>query len=235
MANNAFINDAHDMTQRAIWNYSNYKTICSVGTVTAVNASPVSVNVQPLVKYCDTLSEGVWQEYPELVNVPLAQLGTSAYSVYSPINVGDMGIILWCDREIYTALSQSNPTVVQPNSGELSELNACIFLPFLQLFNKANTIQSSGYDVISSDVSLVNSIINDVNNLTNLLSTLTTFNTAIATAGAPYASSPSAPLLGSYAIALTSAANAANTEIASVINSCGTLATNLAKFVGMQP
>ena len=235
MANNAFINDAHDMTQRAIWNYSNYKTICSVGTVTAVNANPVSVNVQALVKYCDTLSEGVWQEYPELVDVPLAQMGSSAYSVYSPLNVGDTGIILWCDREIYTALSQSKPTVVQPNSGELSELNACIFIPFLQLFNKASVIQASGYDVVSSDVSLVNSIISDLNNLTSLLSTLQTFNNAIVTAGAPYASSPSTPVTGSYAIALTSAANAANTSIASVLNSCSTLATNLAKFLGMQP
>lgn len=231
---NPFLNDDSDVINRAIWSYANYKNKCTIAKVTAVNPSPVSVDVQPLIKYCDINSELKWEAYPELVDVPVAQSASANYAAKFPLNVGDTGFLLFCDREIFSALQLSSATVVKPAYGELDELQACIFVPMLQLFQLAPTLASKGVDFDSEGVSLLGELLSLTQSLLDTLSGLQTFNTNLIAAGAPYAGSPAAPVTGSYAIAVSNAATNFNNSLVSIVNSCNNVLSNLTQFKGDQ-
>lgn len=234
MTLNPFLNDDADTINRAIWSYANYKNKCTLASVVAVNSSPVSVDVQPLVQFSDINSDGKWRDYPVLREVPLAQAASATYAIKYPINDGDTGFLLFCDREIFTALGASSATITQPAYGELDELQACIFVPMLPLFQLAPTIQQNGVDFVSSNVSLLAELQTFVQQLLDTLTGLQTFDSALIAAGAPYAGAPSAPMTGSYAIAVTAAANSLNTSIATITSSCNTILAKLEQFVGDQ-
>lgn len=231
---NPFLNDDASVINKAIDMNSSYKVSCSVAKVTAINKNPISVDVQPLVKYCDIFSEERWLDYPELTQVPLAQLFGSKFSVKLPINVGDTGIVLWCDREVFSALSQTTPLTTEPASGELSDLQACVFIPAMPLFALAPQIKQKGLEFVSDNVELVGELLVLVQNVLDTLAALQTFSSELITAGAPYASSPSAPVTGSYAIEVAKAATNMNNSIANVTSSCNDVLSKLTKFKGDQ-
>jgi hypothetical protein len=218
MDHNPFFHDASDVTKKLIWLNENSKNTISIGKVMKINASPVSVNIQPLINYYDVITQ--WEEFPILQNVPVAQLASSVFSLNTPLNVGDTGLILWFDREAYTCLLAGASTTTTPSSGALNNVNACVFIPILQSFALANTLEPSGVDIISSDVSLLTQLL-------NLSNSLTTLATALVTAGNAYIAAPTLPNVLVYVTAVNAAATSLNTAIAQVT-------TMLTTFKGAQ-
>jgi len=229
---NPFFYDEADIAQRVIWKNQNAKSQCSIGQVVSINTSPVSVNIQPLVNYFDLISK--WETYPVLNNIPVAQMQTATYSFNTPLNIGDTGLILWFDREVYTTLLAGATTTQIPNSGSMNDVNACVFLPLMQAFSLANQLLPNGVDFISSEVSLMTQLLNLLTQLTSLLTELTTFNTALETAGLPYVGAPTMPVVGAYPIAVTAAATASNVTIATISTAIGVITTMLTTFKGAQ-
>jgi len=228
-----FINDTPDIFRRMIQNWKNAQNFCSIGKVVAINSAPVSVNVQPLVKYYDNITR--WEDYPVLLNVPVSQIAGPLYSIRTPLNVGDTGIIIWVDREIYTCLLSGASTTTIPDTGDTNDQNSCIFIPTIQSFGAANMFQNRGVDIVSSGQSLLTQLLNLLTDLTNLLTDLTTFSTALITAGSPYAGAPTAPVLGAYPIAVSAACVILNSSIATVGTAITAVKTALTTFKGAQP
>lgn len=204
---NPFINDEYDLTKQVIFNYINSQSKCSVGIVKSINSNPVSVNVINGIKYFDKI-EG-FLDPPLLINVPLMQLQNNLYSIKTPLNIGDLGILLWFDREVYTFLLSSGVTSITPDSGNVFNENACVFLPVMQTFSIANTIKQSGVDIVSSQISLITELL-------TLLTNLATFTSSLVSAGSPYAGNPSATVVGAYPIAVTAAANALGSTLTNI-------------------
>jgi hypothetical protein len=218
MDHNPFFHDASDVTKKLIWLSQNSKNTISIGKVVSVNTSPVSVNVQPLINYYDVISQ--WEEFPILQNVPVSQMGSAVFSVNAPLNIGDTGMILWFDREVYTCLLAGATTSTIPSSGSLNNVNACVFVPFLQSFALAQALESNGFDIISSEVSLLTQLLNLSNSLTSLA-------TSLVTAGNAYIAAPTLPNVLVYVTAVNAAATSLNTAIAQVT-------TMLTTFKGAQ-
>jgi len=230
---NPYMNDEYDLTKKILLNHLNSKSNCSLGTITAINSNPVSVNIQPVIKYFDKI-EG-FLECPILQNIPIAQISNSLSSVRMPLNVGDVGIILWFDREVYSWLKNASTAPKSPDSAVLYNESACIFIPFIQKFSNSPTIKTTGVDIISSngsnDISLMTELItsmNDVkttlNDITSLLSDLTTFCGAIVTAGIP----GTTPLTNVYSGALSTAATALSISLTSITSSIATVTASIA-------
>lgn len=229
---NPFFRDESHIADRCIWRYANGKSICSIGKITQINTSPVSVNVQPLVNYFDGLAG--YTEYPILQYIPIIQMQTTAYSINTPVNIGDTGILLWFDREVYTTLLAGASATNSPSSGNLRDINACVFLPILPSFTLANSLQSTGVDIISANISLLTQLTNLLSQLLSLLSDMNTFLAAIVTAGASYAGSPSMPVVGAYPIALTAASQAFEMLITNITQQITDINMNLTTFQGAQ-
>ena len=174
---NPFIHDENDIAERVLWAFQNSKNQCSIGQVVTINAAPVSVNVQPLINYFDKISN--WQQFPILNNVPVAQMQTKFFSINTPLNVGDIGILLWFDREVYSCLLAGATTPTTPDSGNLSDVNACIFLPILQPFTLANPLLPTGVDIISNPAGIPISLMTE---LLTLLTALLAVGGALGTA-----------------------------------------------------
>lgn len=206
---NPFIHDEADIAERMIWNYQNSKSYCSIAKVTQINASPVSVNIQPLVNYFDRVAN--WQPYPILNNIPVAQMQTGSYSINTPLNVGDIGLTIWFDREVYTCLLSGATTPTTPDSGNLADTNACIFVPIVQSFSSANVLVPQGVDITSVHAGTPISLMTQ---LLTLLDGLSTFITTMQT------------------VSNFGAINTAATSLLPILN---TLVTNLTNFKGAQP
>jgi hypothetical protein len=213
-----FLNDEYDIANRAIFNALNSKSSCSVGTVVKINASPVSVDIQNGVKYFDKIQG--FQTPPVLSNIPVMQLSNAAYSIKTPLNIGDVGLILWFDREVYTFLLNAGVTPVEPDSGNLNNEAACVFLPIMQKFSQANTLKPLGVEIQSGEVKLIEELI-------NLTTALNTFSTLLITAGAGFVGHPTDPVLGAYPNAVSAAATG-------ILSSVVTLTAKLTAFKGLQ-
>lgn len=231
---NPFMNDEFDLNKRMQLNQLNSTSSCSIGTVVAINSSPVSVDIQPSIKYFDR--EVGFVTSPVLKHIPLAQIANSSSSIKLPLNPGDVGVILWFDREVYSWLDSSSAGSLAPGSGTFNNDSACIFIPLIQKFSQAPVVKNTGMDFISSGQSLMTQLLEELQALTTLLTSLTTFNTALIVAGAPYAGpgGSTAPMQGAYAIAVTAAATVLNTAISAVGSSLASVATALTTFKGAQ-
>lgn len=227
-AESAFFVDGSDVAMRCIWKVMNGKSQCSLAKVVAINASPISVNIQPLVNYFDQI--GGFRAYPVLQNVPVAQNQTASYSIKTPLNIGDTGIVLWFDREVYTNLLAGASSTSSPNSGDLSDQNACVFLPMLPAFSLANPLKPNGVDFVSSQISLMTELSTLLSQLNTFMSDMNTFLQAIVTAGAA-ATNPLTPV---YSSALSAAATSFETPLALIITQLNTVTTDLTTFKGSQ-
>lgn len=233
MSANPFIHDEADAAKRLIFSLQNLKSQCSIAKVSSINATPVSVNIQPLVNYFDTISG--WEQYPVLNFVPVAQMQTSKFSFNLPLNVGDIGIVLWFDREVYTCLLNGATTPTIPDSGDLSDTNACVFIPMMQPFGLANTLLPSGVDIISSQISLLTQLLSTMNNISTTLTDISSLLTALSTFAVACEASTTDPILVSAATALAAALPSIATSISSVATSITSITTNLTTFKGGQP
>ena len=108
---NPFMNDEYDLIKKTLLNHLNSKSNCSIGSIVSVNSSPVSVDIQPAIKYFDK-TEG-FLESPILKNIPIAQISNNISSMRMPINPGDVGIIIWFDREVYSWLKSSSTRLIK--------------------------------------------------------------------------------------------------------------------------
>lgn len=241
MTLSAFFNDTSDVAERVVWKNANAKSQCSIGIVTGINASPVSVNIQPLVNYFDQIQG--YSQYPELKFIPIAQMQQTAYSINLPVNVGDTGIVLWFDREVYTTLAQAVASPKSPESGDMMNVSACVFIPILPFFPKALPLKTTGVDIMSIGpsqltgnpmISLLGELIALVMQLTTYMGDMSTFLQAIVMAGAGIG--PTDPVLGTYPAALSVASTSLNTQITTAINlQLIKIQNDLTTFLGSQP
>lgn len=175
---NPFFNDEYDITDRTIWKNLNGKSHCSIASVIEINSDPVSVNIQPLINYFDEING--WTQYPILQFVPISQLQTASYSINTPLNIGDVGIVIWFDREVYTTLLNGATAPNIPDSGDLTQDNACVFIPIMQAFSIANPLKTNGVDILSMNISLLTQLINTTSQMINLISDLNNFLSGVA-------------------------------------------------------
>lgn len=174
---NPFIHDEYDLIKKVMFNEQNSKSNCSIGTIVKINTNPVSVDVKNCVKYFD--ANGGFQEPPVLSSVPVAQIANSVSSIRLPLNIGDVGVLLWFDREVFTWLDSSVAVPKEPDSGNMMNENACIFIPFLTKFSNAPLIKNSGVDIYSNNVSLVEQIFDFIDVINNFATTLSTANSFV--------------------------------------------------------
>lgn len=166
---NPFMHDESDIAERVYWKMQNAKSQCSIGKIVTLNSSPLSVDIQPLVRYFDPIAG--WQDYPVLKHVPLGQFQTEGGGVKLPLVPGNLGMILWFDREVYTCLTAGATSVTTPDSGSLDDQNACIFLPLVQVPSKGNPIAASGVDFVSKYQGTTISFMTELNLLLQALDT----------------------------------------------------------------
>ena len=131
-------------------------TAC-VGTITKINTDPISVNVRKNIHIRTKQTSFI--EAQELIKVPIMQLFGKSFKVKLPFNVGDTGILIWFHREVYSWLSHASEETAKPDSGEMQNLQSCVFMPFIQKFNKQNQIHDDGVDIVSGDISLLSQLI----------------------------------------------------------------------------
>jgi hypothetical protein len=148
---NPFFSDNVDIIERAIWRNQNAKSICSIAKVTAVNES--TVDVQPLIKHFDAYAG--WVDCVEIKDVPVSQNQTSSHSIQTPLKVGDTGMVIWFDREVYNNLQSGAREISEPSSGKMNDLSACVFIPAITAFSKAKPLKQKGVDVVSENISLL--------------------------------------------------------------------------------
>jgi len=160
---NPFMNDEYDLTKRILFNQKNSTNTCSIGTIVSINSSPISVNVQPSIRYFDKL-EG-FKDSPILEHLPVMQLASNLASIRLPLVPGNVGVILWVDREVYSWLDSVGVGPKAPDSGNLCNESAAIFIPFMQKFSQALPVKSLGVDIVSSEISLLTQLTNFANDL----------------------------------------------------------------------
>lgn len=228
---NPFYFDESDIAQRVVWKNQNAKNICSIGKVTAINANPISVNVQPLINYFDPIIK--WREFQEIDYVPVIQMQTATYSINTPLNIGDTGILLWFDREVYTCLLAGASQPTTPNSGSLNDINACVFLPIMPSFTLANTLLPKGVDITSSSISLLSELLSTTNNLTTTLGDITNLLTALSAFCVTCEGSSDTVLAGA-ATTLAAAIVPIATSITTVTTAIGEITTAFTTFKGAQ-
>lgn len=219
-----FINDTPDIFRRMLQNWRNNASFCSIGKITKLNQNPISANIQPLIKHFDNIVK--WVDAPELLEIPISQLSNSKYAIKTPLNVGDIGLIIWVDREIFTCLQTEATSTVVPDSGSTEDYNACVFLPIIQSFSKSQTIVTDGIDLVSNEKSLLGNLITEVTKISTLLEKLTTFANAVA------ASTPTD--VGTYAAGVASACSTLITDIVPLKTAIDNIENELTIFKGHQ-
>lgn len=207
---NPFLNDSADVFDRMLQAWQNNTNTCSIGKVTSITG--VTVSVQPLIKYFDPVTK--WETHPILDNIPISQMQTPLYSIRTPLVVGDIGLLLWFDREVYSSLKEGATDPIIPDSGDLNDANACVFIPIMQPFTTALPPQSKGVEFVSIEIKLMEQLL-------ALLSNLSTFLTAVA-------ASPSGGALPAYAGPIATACGTLNTYLTT------TLIPNFTTFKGDQ-
>lgn len=112
-----------EYNQRAfqIWQLiGRVSTLTLVGVVAVSNAGDVlpvgTVTVQPLVK--QLAGDGTLVPHGELVNVPVFRLQGGVNAVILDPEVGDIGVALFCDRDISSVKANRDVTVDGESRGE---------------------------------------------------------------------------------------------------------------------
>lgn len=217
MSDTPFFYDEADIAERAIWNDKNQSYRCSIGKIVSVNQNPVSVDVQPLIRSFDKVDK--WQNPPILSHVVVGNFNSQNFTLYLPLKSGDLGLLLWVDREIYTCLFNGGGNITTPDSGDLDDINACIFIPLISSFSDQPMFKSEGVEIESSGIKLIDQIKSLSQSLDNFTQVLINLGNSIPA---------SAQLTGaSYAKPVGTAAQ-------ELKNTMTQLSKNLTKFKGQQ-
>lgn len=186
-ATNPFLATNTSISKRLIDEDADRKLTTSIAKVTAVNSDPVSVDIQPLIQQWYTAAG--WQTMPEIKQVPISLPCSNEFSFRFPVNIGDVGVVVWFHRDAWSWLNSPSEAPSQPDSGDTNDYFSCCFFPFMQKFSNQYELKQSGVDFLSSGVSLLTQMIaivdTMVSDLSNKLQTLAPLPVAVTVAGAP--------------------------------------------------
>ena len=131
--------------------------VCLPATVISYNSSNNTVDLQPAIQV--VLTDNTFLDMPQLFDIPVLEIGGKSLSVKIPLQEGDTGIVIFCDRDITLFKQEKNNT--QPNTLRKHDLSDGIFIPMR--FGNAGasdniTIQSADgstkFEVTSSGISV---------------------------------------------------------------------------------
>ena len=99
--------------------------VCLPATVVTYNSEKNTVKLQPAIQ--DVLPDKTFRTLPLLLNVPVLEIGGKNLSVKIPLQEGDTGIVIFCDRDITLFTQEKKNT--QPNTLRKHDLADGIFIP----------------------------------------------------------------------------------------------------------
>jgi hypothetical protein len=99
--------------------------VCLPATVVTYNSEKNTVKLQPAIQ--DVLPDKTFRTLPLLLNVPVLEIGGKNLSVKIPLQEGDTGIVIFCDRDITLFKQEKKNT--QPNTLRKHDLADGIFIP----------------------------------------------------------------------------------------------------------
>ena len=99
--------------------------VCLPATVKKYNSSNNTADLQPAIQA--VMSDNTFVDLPLLLKVPVLELGGKGLSVKIPLQEGDTGIVIFCDRDITLFKQEKKNT--QPNTLRQHDLSDGIFIP----------------------------------------------------------------------------------------------------------
>lgn len=99
--------------------------VCLPATVTKYNSSNNTVSLQPSIQV--VLTDNTFLDMPQIFDIPVLELGGKGLSVKIPLEAGDTGIVVFCDRDITLFKQEKKNT--QPNTLRKHDLSDGIFIP----------------------------------------------------------------------------------------------------------
>lgn len=204
---NCFLGDNYESFRRSFWSMMNSRQTISIAKITGISTiTSGTVDIQPLIQHFDKNSGFV--DYPVIKGVPITQMASTQYSINIPVNIGDVGLVLWVDREVFTWLFGSASGSHAPESGEMNNANDCIFIPFVQKFSQAPTLKQTGVEFMSAGIKLMQELITMTTNMASFAQSLSqaAINPASQVVLPPTAGSVPV-VIPAFLISLASAAN----------------------------
>mgnify|MGYP003302300439 CR=1 FL=1 len=99
--------------------------VCIPATVVSYDRNNNTVKLQPAIQTV-IIDEG-FVDMPLLLNVPVLELGGAGLSIKIPLQAGDTGIVIFCDKDITLFKQEKKNT--QPNTLRKHDLSDGIFIP----------------------------------------------------------------------------------------------------------
>lgn len=137
--------------------------VCLPANVIKYNSSNNTVDIQPSIQV--VLTDNKFMDMPQIFDVPVLELGGKGLSVKIPLQAGDTGIVIFCDRDI--SLFKQEKKNTQPNTLRKHDLADGIFIP-MKFGNSGssnisiqNTDGSVKFEITSSGINVKGNIIVD--------------------------------------------------------------------------
>lgn len=99
--------------------------VCIPAIVKAYNSADNTVDLQPAIQA--VLKDNSFLTLPQIFDIPVLELGGKGLSVKIPLEAGDTGIVIFCDRDITLFKQEKKNT--QPNTLRKHDLSDGIFIP----------------------------------------------------------------------------------------------------------
>lgn len=128
MSNNTKLNESQTldgilkMVKRNIFIELN---VCLPAIVKAYNSADNTVDLQPAIQA--VLKDNSFVTLPQIFDIPVLELGGAGLSIKIPLQAGDTGIVIFCDRDI--SLFKQEKKNTQPNTLRKHDLSDGIFIP----------------------------------------------------------------------------------------------------------
>ena len=137
--------------------------VCLPANVIKYNSSNNTVDIQPSIQV--VLTDNKFMDMPQIFDVPVLELGGKGLSVKIPLEAGDTGIVIFCDRDI--SLFKQEKKNTQPNTLRKHDLADGIFIP-MKFGNSGssnisiqNTDGSVKFEITSSGINVKGNIVVD--------------------------------------------------------------------------
>ena len=99
--------------------------VCLPATVVSYDSATNTVDLQPAIQA--VLLDNKFVTLPQIFDIPVLELGGKGLSVKIPLQPGDTGIVIFCDRDITLFKQEKKNT--QPNTLRKHDLSDGIFIP----------------------------------------------------------------------------------------------------------
>lgn len=117
--------------------------VCIPAIVKAYNSADNTVDLQPAIQA--VLKDNSFLTLPQIFDIPVLELGGKGLSIKIPLEAGDTGIVIFCDRDI--SLFKQEKKNTQPNTLRKHDLSDGIFIPM----KFGNSGASSNISIESAD------------------------------------------------------------------------------------